>query len=143
MNCETARALLLEAEPAALRAPQGTPLGAHLEACAECAGLAGKILASDAALHDALATLSAATMGARTTGARAVARRAWRRSAVLLPVIAAAAALVLLLRPEPSRLPVAPSARAIPRHTVVNGTDGSGVAVMQTRDPDITVIWNF
>lgn len=138
MNCETARALLLDADPGVLRAPQGTPLGAHLEACADCARLAGKILVSDAALHDALATLSAGT-----TSAREVSRRAWPRSVVLLPVVAAAAALMLLLRPEPSRLPVAPSALAVPRHTVVNGTNGSGVAVMQTRDPDITVIWNF
>lgn len=135
MNCHEARALLLDAEPGMLRR-RTDPLGAHLATCAACAAIAADILAQDAALDDALGRLSRP----RVQRPRA---RPWKPVAALAPLAAAAGVALLVWSGRSSYPPIVIPAESVPRTTVVNATGTRGVAVMQTRDPDITVIWNY
>ena len=169
MRCEDARARMLMADPAALAGRSPGPLAEHLAGCEACAAAAGAILARDAELDTALATLArreapasileAAPRGKAATTATSTsppieaisagplpahrARLVRRALATMLP-LAAAAALAILLLPSPEpEAPAAVPGNDPPGHTVVNAVSGRGVAVMQTRNPDITVVWNF
>lgn len=133
MNCHEARALLLEAEPEMLRGRAG-PLGAHLATCAACAAIAADILAHDAALDDALARLAVP---------RRRRPRLWKPVVALAPLAAAAGVALLVWSGRSSYPPIVIPPETVPTTTVVNSTGASGVAVMRTRDPDITVIWNY
>ena len=148
MNCQEARERLLDAEAGTLRARTGA-LGAHLATCAACAAIADEILADHAALHDALTRLSSPAPAARRrmwprlAPARAARRRTWPRLAALAPLAAAAMVALLLWGGREEYRPIVIPEETVPATTVVNGTGPGGVAVMQTRDPDITVIWNY
>ena len=142
IECQEAYELLLEAEPAELRGEGDLPLARHLASCAECAALAAGLRAQHEQLAQALTALTPAHPP------RAVARR--RRWPVFIAPLAAAALLLLVLRQQgswPRPRPEWPSLDAlepdVPTSTVVNAIGAAGVVVLQTRDPNITVVWTF
>lgn len=128
MTCGDARELMLEADLVELRAEGDSLLARHLAGCEACRTMAQHILAQTAALHEAIEQ-------------RPPVRRrfAWRRT---IPVgLAAAAALTLLLVPRPKETRVVPVASEARPEGVV--ATASNVAVIQTRNPKITVVWYF
>jgi len=146
-RCEQCEEFLLSAEPAELREPG--EWGPHLRECAVCRERAEAILAGNDVLDSALAVLTARHAGDSAPGAinAAPSRRAHRVPrwlGALVPLAAAAVLLVVVQRQGTDSL--APRARPEPRVPVtpaVNAAGGSGVAVMRTSNPDITVVWTF
>jgi hypothetical protein len=166
MSCEEARVALLEAEPDELDVAHDGALAQHLRACASCRAQAARIMSGTSALRTALdhavaarAGDFAAPRGGDPAGMRAGRRRRWRWLGVraLAPLAAAAALATILLIdfdsvirrfaneaaigfhvPE-ERVPTAPAVNV----ARVNAGAGSGVAVMRTTNPHITVVWTF
>ncbi len=150
MECTTARERLLEADPAELRGVGDGELAAHLAGCAGCRGRAAAILAGEAELDAALAGLAAE--GAARLPAERPARvipfrpRRWAPWA-LAPLAAAAAAALLWLRPQQALPPTSEAeARAVAQALfrpppLVDPGAGRSAAVIQTRNPEITVVW--
>jgi len=133
-------------EPASLAPATGMAqaVHAHLAACPECAAQARAILANNAALNAALTGLSGTAAATAIAGTGRSGRR-WLRA--LLPLAAAAVLAVVLWQeaPRASRpLPplVVPTVR-VPASPEVNAGGASGVAIMRTNNPRITVVWTF
>jgi len=171
IRCEDCREYLLSAEPHQLaEIAGGLPDGGgadgvggdlreHTRSCEGCASLARAILAENARLDDAVARLTvmraseAARGETKPHGAVTAApgwsrRRAWRRWAAALVPLAAAAALVVVIwqqapRSPASLVPLTGPAVRVPATPAVNAIGASGVAVMRTNDPNITVVWTF
>jgi len=148
MDCTTARARLLEAEPRDLRGEGDGDLAAHLRQCAACRARAGAILAGYAELDAALRTLAAPARAADVIPLRP--RRArlrrWALPGSAAGLAAAAAIALLLARPQaPARPhPTADQiAKAIFPKAPVARAEGRSVAVMQTNDPGVTVVWIY
>jgi len=149
MECAAARALLLEADPAELRGEGGSPLAAHLRACAGCRAAADAILAGEAELDAALRTLARPSEETRV-----IPLRPWRVGGMrIAPAVASFAALaavvaaVMLARPHPSP-PRGASAEQIARlmfpvPPVARAEGGRSVAVLKTSDPGVTVVWVY
>ena len=110
-------------------------LAEHIAHCASCAAAVRAIRAQQSTLHEALRTLSGDVAPQRTV------RHRWRAATAVIP-LAAAAVLALLLTRDAEPPIVLPEPH-IPGSTIVNAVPGSGVAVMQTKDPNITVVWTF
>ncbi|HSJ09686.1 MAG TPA: hypothetical protein VK928_07210 [Longimicrobiales bacterium] len=161
ISCGDARTLLLDAEPALLRAPDASPLGVHLRSCDACARAAAAIVAAHDDLSHAMVELApvartpavpATAAIAPAAGAPAARALSWgRRARVLLrPMVPLAAAAVLLLvtgravlREQPSLPPILLPPERVPATVVVNaGTTGT-VAVMKTSNPGITIVWHL
>jgi hypothetical protein len=169
--CTPFRELMLEADPGELRGVGNGALARHLRACDSCARVAALLLEEtarlDALLDDApevdvAGILARAGMSPASTApepriappsAAAVAPSAPARVGMLFPrrriwiPLAAAAALaaVLLLRSPRLRSPgasvaAAPATAAPP---LVEPAAGQDAAILQTDDPEITVIWLF
>jgi hypothetical protein len=144
IDCATAADLLLVAEPAELRGEGDTGLAGHVRACASCRAQAQLLLAEQARLGRALHTLTALHT---SPASRDRPTRHWLPR-VLLPVAAAAAAVVMLVtrtaehanEPLPPLLVPAARVADVP---VVNASTTRNVAVMQTSDPKITVVWYY
>ena len=148
---------LLEADPAELLGDGGSTVARHIAGCAACAAAARRILRSQQELADALSQLSARAApvarvvsvgpGASAESAVRPARGARRSLLRVMPPLAAAAVLVLFLL-QPRVADELPRLEPVPEPTayaldmpVVNATAGSDVAVMQTSNPKITVVW--
>jgi predicted anti-sigma-YlaC factor YlaD len=148
MNCDTARELLLVADPADLDGRTESELSRHLRDCEACRR------AADLVLH-ALAELEVGLASNPDTSAVATARRAiaearkrrvrsqWVRRAVPLAAAAGLAAL-LIVRRSP-RLPPDTVPPRAPIHdvTVTAPPGGQSLAVLHTADPNIVVVWFF
>lgn len=173
MKCETIRERLLEASPAALSGRGESAVARHVRSCEGCHDAASRILAGTERLEAELGRFQprmgeeeavrlafegrAAQAGepieARRTGSLAVGRR-WRRWAPI-PLAAAAAITALVLTSEPpgQRLEEADlPARAAPPAAVATASPGGlrvdipeegRVAVFETSDPSITVVWFY
>jgi len=157
--CVEMRERLLEADPAELLGEGDSTVALHVAGCAACTAAARRVLRSQQELADALSQLSdraAPAPGARvvSVGSAASAEsavrpaRGARRSLLrVMPPLAAAAVLVLFLLQQraadelPRLEPVPEPTAYAPDMPVVNATDGSDVAVMQTTNPNITVVW--
>lgn len=147
-DCTTVLPLLLEAEPDELRGQGASALATHLRGCASCAAWARLVLDAEAALDAHLDSAPAgfdfdavlAAANAPPAPGRKARLPAWGRWSGLAAA-AAAAALLLLADGEPPPLPAVARAAAPP--PVVEAAPGHTVAVMATRDPDITVLWFF
>jgi hypothetical protein len=70
-------------------------------------------------------------------------RRSRRALAALVPLAAAAVLALLHLRSPALQEPTLATGIDTHSHAVVNAVGGRGVAVMQTRNPNITVVWHF
>ena len=155
-NCSEVRELLLEAAPSELRGEGGGVLAEHLLRCEGCRRRAELLLSADETLDAALGAVPAPGVEAilalaaqpgsapawKTRAGSAVrraaaARRAW------IPLAAAAAVTGLLLisrSPAPLPLPAAARSEAPP---LVETASAGGVAIIETDNPNITVLWFF
>jgi hypothetical protein len=152
MNCNEAFQGILEAEANELQAAGETPLGRHIRDCPKCAAMAERVLRDQEALSRALveevappdldallARAAESEPGLRVPGSKRIKRLGF----AVLPLAAAAGMAALLLSADPplpgdSYLP--PAQVAGLDLEVPEGTD---VAVLATRNPDITVLWFF
>ena len=156
MNCQEAMEAILEADPEVLEGPGSTALGLHLQECPRCRAKARAILQGEAHLAMGLARdlrtpdldeilRQAAERGPAGVGSGR--KAAWSVSTgrvirTLIP-LAAAATLVLLLGRSPS-LPGSPYVPSPPPSGLnVEVPQGQSVAVMETTNPKIAVVWIF
>ncbi len=144
MTCAEAREALLEADLSVLRGAGDTPLALHLRDCASCLQAAQFVLQEEALLARGL--IEATPPLDLGPIQRAMPRKPWyRRSASLplLPLAAAAALAGLLLSREPDLpgTPYSPSTSSSGPDVVV--PEGTTAAVIETANPDITVVWLF
>lgn len=143
MNCESAIDLMLEADLPELRGEGDAGLARHIHTCAGCRAKAGVMLAGQDALAE---TLNHASARAPAPGAIRLARdrsrrRPWR---VALPLALAAGIGALLVFRQPSQLPqMLPPVRGANARLDVRVPAGRAVAVFQTDNPNIFVIWSF
>ncbi len=145
MTCAEARERMLEAERTELSGATESELSLHLRGCARCRRAATQILEAERELWGALA---AATPGRGADEAVGLVRRraqrrrwAWR----VAPLAAAAVLAVALIarREQVQQTPPPASAPPIRSGLAVEGPPGRSVAVFQTDNPDIVVIWFF
>ncbi len=151
MNCREAYELILEADPADLRAEADAPLARHLRTCDRCAARAALILAAQARLAGALsarrprmptepAVPAAAPRARHLRGRR---RLAWRAAPALL---AATLAGILIARsgdrPPAREQRVDPSVEPAPP-TVAQTPSGRNVVVYETDNPNIVIVWLY
>lgn len=150
MRCEEARRALLEAEPATLRPGESDDLGRHLDACERCRRAAARILEGNRALNEWFDRAPALDVDAVVADAAGAPRRTGRlvRWGAALAAAASLAALLLVGR-EASEV-TAPSASPSPPPAVAAAPlpdlalpPGRNAVVLETRDPDITVIWLY
>ena len=150
ITCEMAHELLLEAEPAELRGEGDGELAQHLRACAGCRQQAALILAETETLRSTIQGLHPSgiepspvfTVAGGT--AKAATQHRWR---VLVPLALAAgiAALGMVRRHDvtaPSGPPIQ-VATATPPALDVQVPAGQSVAVFQTANPNVVVIWSY
>lgn len=164
LDCVGAREALLEAELHELQPDAPGTLGRHLAACPRCRDEALRIVQATGELTARLASPPALDVGAILQAAHEGAEDArhtdrprrfpLRRRQLLragLPLAAAAVLATLLLvgreagdepLPGPPATPDPPTAVAIPVAEFTPPPDRNAV-VMQTRNPDITVIWLY
>ena len=151
MNCETARELLLTADPAELEGSTGSPLADHLRTCPACRAAAEQLLTAHRALRDVLGAGQSANAGDEVVQAaiRSAERRraAARRIRLGLPLAAAAVlAGVLVLRrsPEPPSSPPVRDGGGLPARFAVSAPPGRNVMVLQQPDTShVIVVWFF
>jgi len=154
--CENVRRLILEAEPEDLRGIGPGAVATHVRDCASCARLAAHILEETAALDahltagvDPFAVESVLRQaGIAGTGpgvTRFGRRRPWTRPSAWVAVAAAASIAVLLITRDriPAPTPTAVALAAAEPPPLVQASSDRTVAVMQTDNPDITVLWFF
>lgn len=166
-SCDEMRLRMLEADIAELRGEGDSPVALHLRDCRTCAAAGLRILDAQQELADVLETLVAAAVsppaatrasaglpGSASPSGLTVprstsenrARRFRRRVIGASASLAAAAVLVLFLLSRDGELPrlaTQPPLNAVAMSStpVVNVEAGSDVAVMQTSNPNITVVW--
>lgn len=148
MNCTDARAALLEADPVELRGEAETALSLHLQECAACRATADAILATEAAAGRWIEARGPRRGAAEAIGlGRAAAgRRRYKRLRWLVP-LAAAAGIVALITTRPAQVPSGGGTAALqpprPSGVAIEAPAGQNVAVFETADSDIVVIWFF
>jgi predicted anti-sigma-YlaC factor YlaD len=147
MNCDAARQLLLEAELAELEGQGDGEVARHLQSCERCRKQARVILDQYAVLRGALERQTPRLDPADPRWRRSVLRSPARRwvAAVPLALAAGLAILVVARRHQPAHEPSAPPpvAASGAQGLDVQGPPGRTVAVFQTDNPDIVVIWSF
>ena len=144
MTCAEARERMLEAERTDLRGATESELSLHLRGCARCRRAANRILEAERELWGALAAATPVRGAEEAVGT--VRRRAQRRRWVwrVAPLAAAAGlAVALLARREQVQQSLPPKAPPTRAGLAVEGPPGRSVAVFQTDNPDIVVIWFF
>ena len=149
MNCATAREQLLTAELTPIQSGTASELSSHLDECDRCRSIAAVLLAAQQELHLAIearhdANATEAAHDAVIAADRRRTRRGFRRRAVPL-AIAASLATVLLNRrtPSPDTENSRPRAKTVPHQVTVTAPPGRSVAVMETDNPNVVIIWFF
>jgi hypothetical protein len=155
MNCADARDLLLEADLSELRGETETDLSRHIRSCARCRVAAEEIATEEGMLARALSD-AGPRIGVEEALQRAAAeahsrgkvlpfprRRVWG----LVPIAAAAAAAAVLFTRNGGQLPGEPIDLAAARDAApvptVEASPGQSVAVFDTENPNIVVVWIF
>lgn len=151
MNCETARELLLTADPAELEGSTGSPLADHLRTCPACRAAAEQLLTAQRALRDVLG--AGQSTDATDEVVQAAIRSAKRRRATArrvrlgLPLAAAAVLAGLLVLRHTPEFPLQPNTRnatAVPARFSVTAPPGRNVLVLQPPDTsNVIVVWFF
>ena len=153
-DCARSLDYLLEAELGELDAASDTEIGRHIRDCERCRRAAQKMLDGTARLDAALATVPdgfdvdavlkrarSPESGPRSSTATAL-HSQWKRFATL--ALAASIVGLLVLRNWDEALP---GPALVPRVTaelpIVEPSSGQSVAVINTDNPDITVLWFF
>lgn len=167
MPCDAAREQLLVADLDELQGLGDSRLAHHVRRCERCRALAGRILVDQQALNLALTELGRARSSRMTSMTpRGVGRpdddRGFRRRWSLraaLPIAAAAALAALLLLPPALRrgrvippgdtlrdvsvVALDPTAAGDRPSLQVEAPAEGRMAVFETRDPSITVVWFY
>lgn len=160
MNCHQARTAMLDADLEELRGEGTTQLAAHLRACAACPEAAARIIARTSMMRETMAAavlaadpqippsppLRAAAPLLSSQAARRRGRSAsWRRALGTAIAMAAGIAVILVLGRDSSsrRIDLYVPPAHVPASPIVNASGSSGVAVIETPDPRITVIWTY
>jgi predicted anti-sigma-YlaC factor YlaD len=150
MKCEEAYPLLLEADPDELRGESDSLLSEHLRSCARCRMVAERISREEERLRFALDAVRprASTEEAGKRAAREAHLRGRREIWHGLAPIAAAAGLAGILfvstagpTSEPLGEHTTTAAQTLP--PVVEAAPGQQVAVFDTDNPNIVVVWSF
>lgn len=144
MNCTEARAALLEADLAELRGTGDTALALHLRGCAACRTAADRVARVEDAMAQRLAALAPRREVVRAPAPLHRRRRPWRWAVPL----AAAATILALIVTRPGQSPPRGDAPVVskppgPSRVAVRAPAGRNVAVFETKDRDIVVIWFF
>lgn len=158
MKCNEARAAILGADPSVLEGIGGDPLALHLRTCLPCASRARAILEGEGALLRGLTAVApaldpdeilAAADARGWEGEPPLQRGRWRwighrkGLTTLLPLAAAAAAAAVFLA-QPPALPGPAFTPPVGNGGLdVQPQGGNGLAVLETNDPAITVLWLF
>lgn len=150
MTCATARTLMLTADPAELAGSTGSDLALHIATCASCRGHVALLLEAQSELARALdAPGDQDSLGA-VRSALAIARRRRddaRQRRWTFPLAAAAVLAGLVVIRLGGRAPVQPSPPAVPpaagHRITVTPPRGRNVAVLQTDNPNVVIIWFF
>jgi hypothetical protein len=148
MNCDAARERLFEADLAELEGQGEGELALHLRACDRCRRQAQVILGQYAALQGALERQTPRLNPMDPRWRRPLPRaRSWQRWPVLVPVALAASLAILVVARrwqagfEPN--PPVPAITSTRPGLDVQGPPGRTVAVFQTDNPNIVIIWSF
>jgi len=152
MNCSGAREALLEADIDLLEGRGEGALVDHLRGCPRCRAVAQMIVEGERGLGEAMMELVPAPdpdelldrVEGERDGVRNLIRPQFRWSLSRLVPLAAAASLVALFLGRDPNLPgepVVPMASAPGLGLEV--PEGQDVAVLATKNPDITVLWFF
>ena len=147
-DCPRYADALLEAELDELRGIGDTPVARHVRGCPRCASSGRRILEAHARLHGALSKRPDLDVHALLARARASAARRGApprtpmRRWIALAAAASLAAVLLWTEREPP-LDGTPWVATAQAPSVVEAPADRDVAVFETDDPDITVIWFF
>ena len=151
MLCRDALRALLEAEPLELKGEGESAVAAHVRECSECRAAAEVLLTGEESLAETLRgqapPLDVKSVLERAHSAPGPGRRAWRSAAwkSVVPLAAAAATAFLLLTRNGGMPPVAPVSEPslITTAQVLEAPEGMNVAVLETQNPAIAVVWFF
>ena len=151
MTCAEALQAILEADPATLLGRGDDGLARHIRECSECRGMAQTVLETEESLGDALvAAVPAPPLDVlidrvlpQPSKSKPFRFRPKAFGLGLLPLAAAAAMVGLFLGTDPQipGNPYSPSPEAPGLGLEV--PEGQNVAVLATKDPNITVLWFF
>lgn len=158
MSCDEMRDRMLEAPLAALAGEGASPLARHLGECASCRSHARRIVAGTRALADRLDALEPRISGDEAvrlarperaiTGSVGPERRSPAAAWIAIP-LAAAAAVAWLLIPGDGPRPAGPEHAPPPERASsdpgfrIEVPVGRRVAVFETPDPEIRVVWFY
>ena len=153
-DCTRSLDYLLEADLDELGGQSATDVGRHIRDCGRCRAMAQRVLDSTARLDAALATVpdgfdvDSVLVRAKSPESRSQAatispiRPRWQRIASVALAASIVGLLVLGDRDEPL-----PGTAFAPRLTaqlpIVDPSSVQNVAVIETENPDITVLWFF
>jgi len=147
MNCDAAIDLMLEADPAELRGEAPGKLRDHLATCGRCRLIAERLVEEQEMLRHVLehveprlpveTALERATWSARMRRRR----RMWLRVGPALAAASVAGVLLVSNQPGgPVGQPTLPTPEPTP---VVQPPPGVDVALFETANPDIVVVWLY
>ena len=146
MMCPDAYQQLLTADPAELTGHAPTELSRHIRDCARCGTAAAAILSHTDTLRQAMNASVPSQPAARALERARKLQQRRRRWLVAAPVLAAAGLATLLLTSDTASvgseisLPVQATRVASP---LVEQPTGVDVAVFNTNNPNIVVVWFF
>jgi anti-sigma factor RsiW len=146
MNCLDASQELLTADPAELTGHAPTELSRHIRDCSRCGTAAAAILSHTDTLRRAMNRSVPSQPPARALERARRLQQRRRRRLVAAPVLAAAGLATLLLTSDTASvgseigLPAQAARVASP---LVEQPMGVDVAVFNTDDPNIVVVWFF
>lgn len=146
MTCTEARAALLAADLEELRGAADTPLALHLRGCTACRATAERIIRVEGAMGRRLGALAPQRDIARPPAMMPSPRPGPWRWAVPLAAAAGIVALLVVTRPpKPPPIEERPADVAVQEAggVSVRAPAGRNVAVFQTDDPNIVVIWFY
>ncbi len=150
MNCSEAHTQLLEADLADLRGETTSELSRHLHSCGRCRAAAERILQEEANLADMLVAVQprvSAEAASKRAQSEARLRRRRRIWYGLAPALAAAGFAGILLVtngvPTPGALAGSVSVAQQELPPIVETASGQQVAVFETDNPNIVVVWSF
>src|SRR2546427_7474831 len=136
---------MLEADRTDLNGATESELSLHLRTCGRCRRTAHRILEAERELWGALAAATPRRGADEAVGLvrRRARRRRWMWRAAPLAAAAVLAVALIARREQVQQWLPPTSARPIRSGLAVEGPPGRSVAVFQTDNPDIVVIWFF
>ena len=145
MTCVEAQGRMLEADRNDLAGATDSDLSLHLRGCARCRAAADGILEIERELGRALAAAvpRSAAHDAVLTATRRAVRRRWILRSVPLAAAAVLAVVLIARRGAVEQTLPPPTAPPIRSGLAVEGPPDRSVAVFQTDNPEIVVIWFF